>query len=107
MPVLWSKPVVYNRKGGITADRLPMAWVSLMGLAAGICTTAAYVPQVLKTWRSRSTSDISLAMFLVMVTGVTLWIGYGIALHDWLIVGANAATLFLTGIVLLLKLRHG
>jgi MtN3 and saliva related transmembrane protein len=84
-----------------------MAWVSLMGLAAGICTTAAYVPQVLKTWRSRSTSDISLAMFLVMVTGVTLWIGYGIALHDWLIVGANAATLFLTGIVLLLKLRHG
>lgn len=107
MPVLWPKPVVYNRTGGITADWVQMAWVSLMGLAAGICTTAAYVPQVLKTWRSRSTSDISLAMFLVMVTGVTLWIGYGIALGDWLIVGANAATLFLTGIVLLLKLRHG
>jgi MtN3 and saliva related transmembrane protein len=78
-----------------------------MGAAAGICTTTAYVPQVIKTWRSRSTSDISLGMFLVMVTGVALWIGYGVALGDWLIVAANAATLLLTGIVLLLKLRHG
>ena len=84
-----------------------MGWVSIMGAAAGICTTVAYVPQVLKTWRSRSTSDISLAMFAVMVTGVALWLGYGIALHDWVIIGANAATLFLTGIVLVLKLRHG
>jgi len=84
-----------------------MNWVSLMGAAAGICTTVAYVPQVLKTWRSRSTSDISLTMFAVMVTGVVLWLGYGIALHDWVIIAANAATLLLTGIVLLLKLRHG
>jgi MtN3 and saliva related transmembrane protein len=88
-------------------DWASMAWVSVMGAAAGICTTAAYVPQVLKTWRSRSTSDISLVMFLVMVTGVALWLGYGIALKDWVIVGANAATLLLTGIVLFLKLRHG
>ena len=78
-----------------------------MGAAAGNCTTTAYLPQVIKTWRSRSTTDISLGMFLVMVTGVALWIGYGVAMGDWLIVGANAATLFLTGIVLVLKLRHG
>ena len=84
-----------------------MNWVSVMGAAAGICTTIAYVPQVMKTWRSRSTSDISLTMFAVMVIGVALWLGYGIALHDWVIIAANAATLLLTGIVLLLKLRHG
>ena len=84
-----------------------MNWVSTMGAAEGVCTTAAYVPQVIKTWRSRSTSDISLAMFAVMVTGVVLWLGYGIALQDWVIISANAATLLLTGIVLLLKLRHG
>jgi MtN3 and saliva related transmembrane protein len=42
-----------------------------------------------------------------MVTGVALWLGYGIALNDWVIISANAATLLLTAIVLFLKLRHG
>ena len=77
-----------------------------MGAAAGVCTTAAYLPQVVKTWRSRSTSDISLAMFLVMVTGIALWIGYGLAMHDGRSSG-HAATQVLAGIVLFLKLRHG
>ena len=84
-----------------------MAWISLMGVAAGICSTTAYLPQVIKTWRSRSTSDISLVMFVVMVTGTLLWIGYGLARQDWVIVGTNGATLVLAGIILFLKLRHG
>ena len=49
-----------------------MALLDYTGYAAALCTTGAYVPQVLRVWRTRSTQDISLRMFLVLVTGLTL-----------------------------------
>ena len=52
-----------------------MALLDYTGYAAALCTTGAYVPQVLRVWRkTRSTQDISLRMFLVLVTGLTLWL---------------------------------
>jgi len=45
-----------------------------IGLAAAFCTTVAFLPQVVKTWRTRSTKDISLVMFLVFTTGIFLWL---------------------------------
>ena len=81
--------------------------VSLVGWAAGFCTTVAYLPQVIRTWRTRSTADISLGMFSVMMLGVVFWLAYGIALGDWPIISANSVTLILTGTILFLKLRHG
>ena len=50
---------------------IPPDWI---GYAAAFCTTTAYVPQVLRVWRTRSTRDISLRMFLVLVTGLSLWL---------------------------------
>lgn len=74
-------------------------------MAAGILTTAAYLPQAVKVWRSRSASDISLGMFLMMVTGIALWLIYGISIGSAALIGANAVTLVLSASILVAKLR--
>lgn len=84
-----------------------MSWIAVLGLAAGFCTTAAFVPQVLKTWRTRHTRDISLGMFLIYLVGIVLWLLYGIVLNDIPIIAANVATFALTGAMLYFKLRYG
>lgn len=80
--------------------------VTLIGLAAGTCTTLAFLPQVIKVWRSRSTTDISLLMFLVFCTGLGLWLTYGILVEDIPLIVANLLTLVLAGTVLFFKLRY-
>jgi len=82
-------------------------WVTLLGLLAGFCSTVAFLPQVIKTWRTRSTKDISLAMFLVLVTGIILWLAYGMFVNDIPLVVANGVTLLMAGTLLIFKLRHG
>jgi MtN3 and saliva related transmembrane protein len=81
--------------------------VMLLGLAAAACTTAAFVPQVMHSLRSRDTRGISLGMYAVFTTGIALWLAYGTILGDWPIILANGATLVLCLLVLALKLRHG
>lgn len=77
----------------------------MAGLVAGFLTTLAYVPQVLKVWRSRSARDISLGMFLLMNAGIALWLVYGLLIESPGLIIANAVTLFLTAAVLVAKLR--
>ena len=84
-----------------------MSLSMFVGLIAGWCTTLAFVPQVVKTWRTRSTSDISLGMFLVLVFGIILWLLYGLLMSDVPLIAANAVTLFLTAAILVFKLRYG
>ena len=81
--------------------------VHIVGFAAAICTTGAYIPQFLKTWRTRSAVDISLQMFAIMTLGTALWLLYGMWQQDWPIIGANAVSLALTSAILVLKIRHG
>ena len=84
-----------------------MLFVTLVGMIAGILTTVAFLPQVIRTWRTRSTADISLVMFLVYVTGIVLWLIYGLMLNDLPLITSNAVTLVFSGTILALKLRHG
>ena len=81
--------------------------ITFVGAAAAVCTTLAYLPQVIRAWRTRSTHDVSLKMYVLMVTGTVLWLGYGLVLGDWPLIGANAVSLVLTGSILVLKLRYG
>ena len=81
--------------------------VNLLGYVAGALTTLAFLPQALKTFRTKSTKDISLAMWLLLCAGVACWLVYGILLSAGPIIAANAVTLLLAGIVLLLKVTHG
>ena len=84
-----------------------MTSVTLIGLAAAFCTTIAFLPQVIQTWRTRSTKDLSLSMFLVFTTGILLWLIYGLILHDIPLIAANGTTFALSGTILYFKLRHG
>ena len=77
----------------------------LLGYVAAACTTFAFLPQVVRVWRTRSARDISLAMYLVMVAGIALWILYGLRIHSSPLVAANAVSLRLAGAVLAGKLR--
>ena len=81
--------------------------IAICGYAAAFCTTAAYVPQVWRIWQTRSTKDISLGMFLVMIVGLVFWLIYGVSIGSLPVIVANGATLVLTGTILVLKLRHG
>jgi MtN3 and saliva related transmembrane protein len=86
-----------------------MAWVSpvdLIGLAAGTLTTVAFVPQVVKTLRTRRTRDISLGMWLAFCAGVALWTAYGAMIGSWPIVVANLPTFALAATILAVKLRN-
>ncbi len=77
----------------------------VLGLVAGTLTTISFIPQVLKTWRTRSTRDISLGMFGAFCAGVLLWFFYGIRLRAAPIIVANGITLALAGTILVMKLR--
>lgn len=77
-------------------------WV---GTLAGTLTTIAFIPQVIKTWKTRSARDISLLMFLLFSTGVLLWLVYGILLNAMPIIIANGITLALSASILVMKVK--
>jgi MtN3 and saliva related transmembrane protein len=77
-----------------------------LGLIAGTLTTAAFVPQVVKTWRTRSTQDISLGMFALFNAGLVLWLIYGALIGSLPIVITNLVTLALALTILYFKLRY-
>ncbi len=79
---------------------------TVLGLVAGAFTTAAFVPQLHKAWVSRSTKDISLAMFSLFTLGVVLWFAYGILRSDLAVILWNGITIILAGIILILKLKY-
>ncbi len=78
-----------------------------LGLLAGLLTTMAFVPQVVKTWRTRRAHDFSLPMLVMFVAGVAFWLIYGLITNARPIVYANAMTLCLASFILLVKLRRG
>ncbi|HLZ64933.1 MAG TPA: SemiSWEET transporter [Aliidongia sp.] len=79
--------------------------IEVIGLVAGVCTTASFLPQVAKTLRERSTAGISLGMYSAFTFGVALWLVYGLLLRRPAIVIPNFITLVLAGLVLVLKIR--
>ncbi|NEO33343.1 MAG: hypothetical protein F6K36_23545 [Symploca sp. SIO3C6] len=80
--------------------------ITILGLLAGSLTTISFMPQVIKTWTSKSAKDISLGMFITFCSGVLLWIVYGIIVRDLPVIATNLATLILASIILWLKLKY-
>lgn len=80
--------------------------ITLLGLSAGTLTTISFLPQVMKTWKTRSTKDISLGMFLTFCSGVFLWLVYGISIQDLPVIAANLVTFLLASTILGLKLKY-
>ncbi|HCE53539.1 MAG: hypothetical protein APF83_11125 [Lutibacter sp. BRH_c52] len=79
--------------------------IEIIGLIAGILTTSAFVPQVYKTWKSKSAESLSLTMYLVFFVGIVLWLIYGISINSLAMIFANAVTGFLALLLIFFKLR--
>jgi MtN3 and saliva related transmembrane protein len=80
---------------------------TIVGIAAACLTSFSFVPQVRKMWRRRSVSDVShITMFQLMI-GNMLWLVYGVARHDAVIIGANiiAIGILIAGLVLYYRFR--
>lgn len=86
---------------------IPAEWVPALGTAAAVLTTLCWVPQALKIIISRDTRSISLLTQSILVTGIVMWLVYGLALEDLPLIWANIVTLCLNGLILGLKLRYG
>ena len=81
-----------------------MDWV---GLSAAVLTTACWVPQAVKTIRSRDTRSISLVTQLLLNLGILCWLAYGLYLHDVPLIAANAVTFLFVSTILAMKIRFG
>ena len=81
--------------------------LDVLGYVAAILTAGAFVPQAVKTIRSRDTGAISLWMYVVFTTGVGFWLAYGLALDSLPIILANTVTFLLAATILALKVRYG
>ena len=77
------------------------------GFAAAALTTCSFIPQAIKTIRTRDTRGISLVMYAMFTLGVVLWLVYGIMLDSLPMILANTVTLALASTVFALKLRYG
>lgn len=82
-----------------------MALVNAIGTAAGILTTFAFIPQLLKI-RKQGAGDLSYAMLAVYFVGVALWFVYGLVLHAAAIIWTNAITDLLVAIAIFMKAAH-
>ena len=72
----------------------------IIGLIAAVCTTFAFIPQVMKVWKTKQTKDLSLRMYFIMLVGILLWLVYGIRIDSLSIILANLVTATLVGIIL-------
>ncbi len=74
-----------------------------IGFIAASLTTLGFVPQVIKTWRSRSSADLSFQMVLILFIGVLMWFIYGLLVGDQPIIVANGVTLIFVCLLLIFK----
>ncbi|MFN6560288.1 MAG: SemiSWEET transporter [Nostoc sp. ChiSLP01] len=83
-----------------------MDFLTVIGLAAATLTTIAFLPQMFKTWQTKSANDVSFVMLVTFNSGVFLWLIYGIYLQALPIILANSITLFFNLIILWLKIKY-
>lgn len=80
--------------------------IESIGLVAGSFTTISFLPQVIKTWRTKSAKDLSLTMFSLFCMGIVLWLTYGWMIQSLPVIISNACTLVLASTILFFKLRY-
>ncbi|MEH1809694.1 SemiSWEET family sugar transporter [Nostoc sp.] len=81
-------------------------FTTILGLVAGLLTTLAYLPQLIKTWQSKSANDLSWSMLIILCVGIILWLIYGFSVHDIPLIAANIVTLLIASVILVLKIRY-
>ena len=98
------RPRPLNHPPNPTPDP-PVTPTDLLGYCAAALTTLSFLPQALLTLRTRNVAGISLGMYGAFTAGVALWLAYGVLLGEWPIIVANALTLALAALILVMKLH--
>jgi len=80
--------------------------IEIVGFTAGAFATVAFVPQVYKTWKTKSAKDVSIHMFLLFITGVILWIVYGAVKGVPSVLFSNIIIFILAAIQIFLKIKY-
>lgn len=83
-----------------------MSGVDILGYVAGLLTAFTFLPQVIKTWKTKSAKDVALAMFVIAFTNQILWLAFGVLREDPVIIITNAVMLCMTGLMISLKLKY-
>lgn len=77
----------------------------LVGTLAALLSIGSFAPQIIKTWRERDASAVSLRMYVITVAGFGCWLTYGVMIQAWPVILSNLACLLMAGAMLALKLR--
>ena len=84
-----------------------MVFAEIVGYIATVLSVVSFIPQAVKSWKTKSTKDLSLGMYSIFTTSQILWFTYGIMIVSWPLIIANAIIFSLSLIVLIHKLRYG
>lgn len=84
-----------------------MQGIDFIGYVAGILVIASLIPQMIKSWKSKSTKDISLLRYLIYVAGITLWLIYAILLRNGPMILSNLVAILFAGSILYMKIKYG
>jgi MtN3 and saliva related transmembrane protein len=83
-----------------------MEGIDILGIIAGICTSSSIIPQIVKTLKEKKAQEVSVFMFIVLMTGNALWIYYGFEKSDIAIISTNFFALVLNIVMIVLKFRY-
>lgn len=79
-----------------------LGWTEILGLTAGVFTTAAVIPQIWKAWKTKEVDDVSPGMYFVLITGLALWVIYGVIQKDIPIIATNGVAFMLNSFMIYL-----
>ncbi|NNC49974.1 MAG: SemiSWEET transporter [Flaviramulus sp.] len=81
--------------------------IEIIGFVAAVLTTAAFLPQVYKTWKTKDVSSLSLPMLLMFFIGIAGWLIYGFLINSPSMIFANTITLVSAFLLLYFKIKFG
>lgn len=91
----------------ICTKKSNMKWIDILGYVAGMLVVASLAPQIIKSWRTKSTKDISLWRYIIYIAGLVLWILYAMIIQNGPVAVMNTLGLLLAISILYLKIRYG
>jgi len=80
--------------------------IEFLGMLAGLLSTVAFIPQVLKVWRTESTKGISRTMYILYIFGLVLWIFYAYLIQSIPLLITEIVTVIMAAYILFMKLKN-
>jgi MtN3 and saliva related transmembrane protein len=81
-------------------------WTEILGIAAGFCTAISLLPQLIKLIKKKKAEEISLFYLIILLTGLILWIIYGVVKKDIPIIATNVVSLVLNVITIVIGVYY-